>query len=241
MRLDGFLSAAGFTRRQAKAAVADGRVSVDGVFAKDPGLRLSGNERVALDGALVKDAKDLHLMMYKPEGYVTAREDARAPAVMELIPESLRKRGLGPVGRLDKDVTGLLLLTSDGQLAHRLISPKRRVEKRYRATVEGRLTGGDIQRMREGIELRDFVCLPANLDILSAENGFSCAELSIFEGKYHQVKRMFSAIGHPVTVLHRLSIGGVSLDPALAPGGFRPLTREEERRLYTLTGLSEEL
>jgi 16S rRNA pseudouridine516 synthase len=235
MRLDGFLKEAGLTRKRAKAAVAAGRVTVNGVSARDPGMKLSGAARVTVDGARVAAPGHKHIMLYKPAGYVTAREDARSRAAADLLPEALKR--LGPVGRLDKDATGLLILTSDGELAHRLITPGRGIEKRYRATVEGPLSDGDVQRMAAGIALKDFTCLPARLTILSE----STAEVVVLEGKYHQVKRMFAALGHPVTALKRLSIGGVALDAALAPGEYRLLTDDETARLYALCGLSEDV
>jgi len=238
--LDGFLAAGDLvTRKQAKAAVRDGRVTVDGVVAADPGLHLTGGERVALDGSWIAPPGEVHVMMNKPAGCVTARSDSRDRAVMDILPASLRDRA-GPVGRLDKDATGLLLFTGDGQLAHRLISPKYRVEKRYLVEAEGRLTADDARAMAGGIPLKDFTCLPAALEILDAQDDISRAEIVIYEGKYHQVKRMFRALGHPVRTLHRLSIGGVCLDPALEPGAYRELTAVEAARLYGLTGLEKE-
>ena len=172
----------------------------------------------------------MHLMLHKPAGLLTATTDARQKTVMDLLPEELKRRALGPVGRLDKDVTGLLLLTDDGQLAHRLISPKWTVEKVYLARVEGALDASDIQAFQAGIALSDFTARPARLEILEPDLG----RLTITEGKFHQVKRMFAARGKPVLRLHRESVGGVSLDSALECGKFRPLTAEEEGALYAL-------
>jgi 16S rRNA pseudouridine516 synthase len=169
---------------------------------------------------------------------VTAREDAHFSTVFDLLPPSFRTPELSAVGRLDRDVTGLLLMTEDGQLAHRLISPRFEVQKVYLARVEGRLTGADVPRMSQGLELSDFTARPAHLEILEASDDFSMALLTVHEGKFHQVKRMFAAIHHPVETLHRQSVGGVALDPALPPGGYRKLMPEEIAHLYALTEMS---
>ena len=145
--------------------------------------------------------RHMHLMLHKPAGLLTATTDARQKTVMDLLPEELKRRALGPVGRLDKDVTGLLLLTDDGQLAHRLISPKWTVEKVYLARVEGALDASDIQAFQAGIALSDFTARPARLEILEPDLG----RLTLTEGKFHQVKRMFAARGKPVLRLHRES------------------------------------
>lgn len=231
MRLDKFLSAQGLTRKQARAAIASGQVSVNGEVQGDPGFILDPiSARVLFQGRALGYQRHMHLMLHKPAGLLTATTDARQKTVMDLLPEELKRRALGPVGRLDKDVTGLLLLTDDGQLAHRLISPKWTVEKVYLARVEGALDAADIQAFQAGIALSDFTARPARLEILEPDLG----RLTITEGKFHQVKRMFAARGKPVLRLHRESVGGVSLDPALECGKFRPLTAEEEGALYAL-------
>lgn len=231
MRLDKFLSAQGLSRKQARAAIASGQVSVNGEVQGDPGFILDPiSARVLFQGRALGYQRHMHLMLHKPAGLLTAATDARQKTVMDLLPEELRRRALGPVGRLDKDVTGLLLLTDDGQLAHRLISPKWTVEKVYLARVEGALDAADIQAFQAGIALSDFTARPARLEILEPDLG----RLTITEGKFHQVKRMFAARGKPVLRLHRESVGGVSLDPALECGKFRPLTAEEEIALYAL-------
>ena len=231
MRLDKFLSAQGLSRKQARAAIASGQVSVNGEVQGDPGFILDPiSARVLFQGRALGYQRHMHLMLHKPAGLLTAATDARQKTVMDLLPEELKRRALGPVGRLDKDVTGLLLLTDDGQLAHRLISPKWTVEKVYLARVEGALDAADIQAFQAGIALSDFTARPARLEILEPDLG----RLTITEGKFHQVKRMFAARGKPVLRLHRESVGGVSLDPALECGKFRPLTAEEEGALYAL-------
>lgn len=231
MRLDKFLSAQGLSRKQARAAIASGQVSVNGEVQGDPGFILDPiSAQVLFQGRALGYQRHMHLMLHKPAGLLTATTDARQKTVMDLLPEELKRRALGPVGRLDKDVTGLLLLTDDGQLAHRLISPKWTVEKVYLARVEGALDAADIQAFQAGIALSDFTARPARLEILEPDLG----RLTITEGKFHQVKRMFAARGKPVLRLHRESVGGVSLDSALECGKFRPLTAEEEGALYAL-------
>ena len=178
-------------------------------------------------------------MLNKPAGCLTATEDGRGATVMDLLPEPLRKRGLGPVGRLDKDVTGLILLTTDGQLAHRLISPRWKMDKKYLATVEGRLDEACVRRFLEGVPLKDFTCEPAGLRILHAGDEESLCEVTVHEGKYHQVKRMLAACGHPVIALSRRSIAGIELDKSLGEGEWRYLTEEERASLYRLTELEE--
>ena len=231
MRLDKFLSAQGLSRKQARAAIASGQVSVNGEVQGDPGFILDPiSAQVLFQGRALGYRRHMHLMLHKPAGLLTATTDARQKTVMDLLPEELKRRALGPVGRLDKDVTGLLLLTDDGQLAHRLISPKWTVEKVYLARVEGALDAADIQAFQAGIALSDFTARPARLEILEPDLG----RLTLTEGKFHQVKRMFAARGKPVLRLHRESVGGMSLDPALECGKFRPLTAEEEIALYAL-------
>ncbi len=231
MRLDKFLSAQGLSRKQARAAIASGQVLVNGEVQGDPGFILEPiSAQVLFQGRALGYRRHMHLMLHKPAGLLTATTDAHQKTVMDLLPEELKRRALGPVGRLDKDVTGLLLLTDDGQLAHRLISPKWTVEKVYLARVEGALDASDIQAFQAGIALSDFTARPARLEILEPDLG----RLTITEGKFHQVKRMFAARGKPVLRLHRESVGGVSLDPALECGKFRPLTAEEEIALYAL-------
>lgn len=231
MRLDKYLSDTGMGRAQARALIGQGRVQVDGQVARNPGQALGSQARVAVDGRLVDAPGHLHLMMHKPAGVVTAREDGRFQTVFDLLPAQYRRRGLCAVGRLDRDTTGLLLLTTDGQLAHRLISPRFTVEKSYLARVEGTLTGEHILRMAQGVALKDFTARPAALTILAPNLG----RLTVTEGKYHQVKRMFAALGCPVIQLHRESVGPVMLDGDLAPGQVRPLTPAEVQALCQIT------
>ena len=239
MRLDRAAAMAGLTRSEAKKAVIAGRVTVDGAVVRDPAAQADPS-RVQVDGAAVRSPGEIYIMLNKPAGVITATEDGRLPTVVDLIPPELRRRGPGPVGRLDRDVTGLVLLTTDGQLAHRLISPKWKAEKRYRSRCEGRLTEADAEAFAAGIPLSDFTARPAKLEILEAGDGFSLADVTLTEGKFHQVKRMFAAVGHPLAALCRLQIGPLTLDEALAPGEWRMLTDEDIKALKTQCKMSEE-
>lgn len=236
MRLDKLLSMQGMTRAQAKRTIASGRIFANGAIVRDAGRHIDP-QNVFLDGQPLMAPEKTHLMLNKPAGVVTAASDARFETVFDLLPAELRKKDLCAVGRLDRDVTGLLLFTTDGQLAHRLISPKWTVEKVYRAVVEGLPDGDDAEKFRAGLALSDFVARGADLRVLSPGNGTSLVELTVTEGKFHQVKRMFAAVGHPVLSLTRVSVGGVSVDPALAPGQCRSLNSAEIDRLYALVSL----
>ena len=241
MRLDKYLSLLGYTRKQAKALCKEGRVQLDTDVVRDASIHVPDGADILLDGAPITAERHLHLMVHKPEGVLTATKDARGNAtVLDLIPEEKRRAELGPIGRLDRDVSGLVLLTTDGQLAHRLISPKWSIDKRYVATVEGKLTEADVCRMAEGVPLKDFTALPATLTILRADANESEAELIVTEGKYHQVKRMFGALSHPIVRLMRASIGGIELDAALSPGDWRQLTKDELDHLYQRVSLDRE-
>jgi len=235
MRLDRAVTLAGLTRSEARKAISAGRVQVDGVAVRDAGMQVRP-EQVRLDGAGPLETGELYIMVNKPAGVVTATEDRSLPTVLGLLPEPLRRRGPGPVGRLDRDVTGLVLLTTDGQLAHRLISPKWKAEKVYRASCEGRLTEVEILAFAGGVALSDFTARPAQMTVLEAGEAESLADVTLTEGKFHQVKRMFAAVGHPLIALRRLRIGCVTLDPALDPGQWRHLTEDEAEGLREMCG-----
>jgi len=226
VRLDKAVALTGLTRSEARRAIASGRVRVDGQPVRDGAMQVEP-EQVRVDGAAPVEARALYIMVHKPAGVLTATEDRRLPTVLDLLPPPLRRRGLGPVGRLDRDVTGLVLLTTDGQLAHRLISPKWKAEKLYRARCEGRLTQAEVEAFAGGLALSDFTAKPARLILLETGDDGSTADVTLTEGKFHQVKRMFAAVGHPLTALERLRIGPLVLDPVLEPGAWRHLTGDE--------------
>ena len=218
MRLDKLLADLGLaSRRELKELIRSGRVQVDGQVCKKPEQKVDpAAQTLTLDGEPLCYRRNRTFMMNKPAGVVTATEDRSERTVLDLLPEEYRRLGLFPVGRLDKDTEGLLLLTNDGEFAHRVISPKFCVEKRYYARVEGKPDGSDVLAFRAGLTLGDgTVCQPAALEIL----GESECLVTVTEGKYHQVRRMLASRGKPVRELRRLSEGGLSLDENLGPGG----------------------
>lgn len=230
-RLDKLIADSGrASRREAKALIKACRVTVNGALPR------SGEEKfdpetdtVCIDGEPISCAQLRYILMNKPGGVLSATEDASQKTVIGLLPERLRRLGLFPVGRLDKDTTGLLLLTNDGGFAHRVISPKHRVPKRYRAAVDGVLDEADIAAFERGIVLADGLeCLPARLEIVRPSVGI----VTVYEGKYHQVKRMLASRGKHVTALHRLSVGALELPEGLAPGQYAELTAAEAARVY---------
>ena len=226
-RLDKLLSGTGrWSRREVKLLVKQGRVLADGRPAPSADAKYDPETvRLTVDGETLRLRAHTWVMMNKPAGVLSATEDGRGRTVLDLLPPELQKLELFPVGRLDKDTEGLLLLTDDGQTAHRLLSPKYHVDKVYFARVEGQVDGEDCRAFEQGMTLGDgTVCRPAGLDPLPAEHG--CL-VTLREGRFHQVKRMLAARGKPVVYLKRLSMGKLPLDPALDPGQFRLLTQAE--------------
>ena len=230
MRLDKYLSDMGAgTRSELKKEIRKGGVSVDGEIVKDPGYSVDASSHVVFRGAVIAYDEFEYYMLNKPEGVISASEDGIEATVVDLIDEPKRK-DLFPVGRLDRDTEGLLLITNDGALAHRLLSPKHHVDKTYFVVVSGILNDSDVELFEQGLVLSDGLeCLPADLKILSVsdEEYTSEAEITIREGKFHQVKRMFSSVGAEVLYLKRLSMGPLTLDPELRPGEYRRLSKDE--------------
>lgn len=225
-RLDKIISSTGrWSRREVKELVRCGRVTVNGSCPKSAEEKAERErDDIRVDGESLSTSKYIYLMLNKPAGLVSATDDPREQTVLTLLPDHLRKIGLFPAGRLDKDTVGLLLLTNDGELAHRLLAPKSHVDKVYRVKVDGVLSEGDVTAFREGVTLADgYTCLPAGLERL----GESEALVTLREGKYHQIKRMCAARGKPVVYLQRLRFGSLTLDKALAEGEWRALTAEE--------------
>ena len=213
--------------------VKEGRVLVDGLPAASAEQKVDpAVSRVRADGEELNLGGFTYVMLHKPQGVLSATEDARQKTVLDLLSPELRRKKLFPVGRLDKDSEGLLLLTDDGDLAHRLLSPKKHVDKVYRAEVDGRVDGGDVAALAGGMVLADGLeCLPAKLEPLG--DGSRCL-VTLREGKYHQVKRMLAARGKPVLSLHRQSMGPLALDSGLAPGEWRFLTARERAELQMI-------
>ena len=235
-RLDKLLAGTGkWSRREVKALVRQGLVRVDGRLAASAEDKLDPAAAiVTVAGETVALHRFTYVLLHKPAGVLTATEDRKQPTVLDLLPPELRRIGLAPVGRLDKDTEGLLLLTNDGELAHRLLSPKYHVDKRYLARVDGELSAADAEAFARGMTLGDGLeCLPAGLELLP---GHACI-VTLREGKFHQVKRMLAARGAPVLYLKRLSMGPLTLDDSLAAGAYRLLRAEEISALYRVCGL----
>lgn len=226
-RLDKFLAAQGKgTRKEVGRLIRSGAVDVDGVPVRDPAAKVDpSRQTVAVGGNPILWQEHLYIMMNKPAGVLSATEDRRQKTVLDLLPEDLRRRGLFPAGRLDKDTTGLLLITDDGDLAHRMLSPKKHVYKLYQARLDAPVTPEDVRAFEEGVRWEEEVYAPARL--WAGEGDSFVAFAQVHEGRFHQVKRMFQARGKTVLSLKRLKIGGLSLDSTLQEGECRLLAPEE--------------
>lgn len=235
MRLDKCLGEMGCgTRSELKKKISKGLVMIDGIVVKKPETKVDPEKQeILFEGRKINFAAFEYYMLYKPDGVVSATEDSRDKTVIDLIIDK-RRNDLFPVGRLDKDTVGLLLITNDGALSHRLLSPAHHVDKVYEARVQGIVDEDDVNAFAEGIDIGDEKpCLPANLHILDVnlQTGESYIELTIQEGRFHQVKRMFQARGKEVTFLKRTQMGSLRLDENLQPGEYRCLTDEELKEL----------
>jgi len=232
VRLDKFMADQGIaSRKELREFIRSGRVQINGECVRKPEAKVDpAQDQVLFDGKALGAEKKRYFVLDKPEGVVTATEDAEQQTVLDLLPSELRRLGLFPVGRLDKDTSGLLLLTNDGDFAHRVISPKSAVEKRYYARVDGQVDPEDVEAFRNGVVLRDGTrCLPAKLE----SDGPGACYVTVVEGKYHQVKRMLASRGKPVQSLRRLSIGSVSLDASMKPGEWKELAKEDLCRVFS--------
>ena len=232
MRLDKFLShATEYSRAQVKKLIRDKRIRINGEIARQADRYISGHDQVCLDEQPVTLTGPVYLMLHKPAGYVCANTDSENPTVLDLIESP--PADLSVAGRLDKDTTGLVLLSNDGQWVHRVISPRSECIKVYHATLDAPLTDEIVQAFALGVQLKneDKPTLPARVSALT-DNVVSVA---VAEGRYHQVRRMFAACGRHVQALHRVSIGSIELDPALAPGDSRALSTEEINSLLVNT------
>lgn len=231
VRLDKIITDTGLcSRRSAKEQIKAGHVSVNGRVVTDAAEKFDPETvRISLDGEEIDSSEHIYVMLHKPAGLLSATKDPRKPTVLDLMPMEWCRRGLFPVGRLDKDTTGFLILTDDGDFAHRVISPKSRIPKLYEAEVDGTASEEDERAFAEGIVLADGTqCLPARLERL----GSGLVYVEVYEGKYHQVKRMLASRRLPVTALRRLRIGDLPLDESLQPGEYRLLTNDELNRIY---------
>ena len=238
IRLDKYLSdAAGLTRSEAGRAIRSGTVTVNGSVVRKPEQKFDENTvSVTLNDSPCRYSRFRYYLLDKPTGLITASRDSRQETVLDLFPPEIRKLNIAPVGRLDKDTSGLLLLTNDGEFAHRVISPKYAVPKVYHATVEQRLEPKDPERFQNGLILADGTkCLPAGLEILGE---YDCL-VTVQEGKYHQVRRMLAAVGKPVLTLRRLSVGPLQVEPGPGNGRYRELTDEELCIMFKMLGMEK--
>ena len=240
VRLDRWLATLGVgSRSEVKTWIRSGEVAVQGRIIRDSALSFdTEKDTLTLRGKPLDGRVMRHVMMHKPAGVLTAARDPKQPTVMDLLPEVYRRIGCMPVGRLDKDTTGILIFTCDGEMNHRLLSPGRHVDKVYRALTEGKLGPDAAELFASGMDLGDFTAQPAKLEILRAGEESSLAEVTVAEGKFHQVKRMFSAAGHEVLELHRRVFGPLELDPALREGEWRELTAAELAALRQAAGMN---
>ena len=234
MRIDKCLADCGLgTRSEVKSLLKAKRITVNGKVVTNGKVQVNPEtDEILFDGEKIQYEEFVYIMMNKPKGVVSATEDNLHKTVLDLIDPLYLKKGVFPVGRLDIDTHGLLLLTNDGELAHRLLSPKKHVTKIYQARVEGVMTLEDAAAFERGIVLSDGTeCMPARLDILSTTQDESVVQIHLKEGKFHQVKRMVKACGKNVVDLQRLTMGTLKLDERLALGESRPLTEEELQSL----------
>ena len=231
MRLDKYLVACAVgSRTEVKNFLKAGRVTVNGKKEKSAKLQINEDtDEICFDGQKIDYEEFVYYMMNKPQGVISATEDPKHKTVLDLLDDYARAKEVFPVGRLDIDTHGLLLLTNDGQLAHALLSPKRHVDKTYLAQVDGIMTDEDIETFAQGISLKEFTCQPAKLELLSIdrEKDESLVRVTIAEGKFHQVKRMVAYCGKEVVNLQRLTMGTLTLDEDLKRGEWRRLTKEE--------------
>lgn len=231
MRIDKFLSEMGLaTRSEARSACKSGQLLIDGIPIKDSAAHIDPDKQlVTFRGRVVNYRKYTYVMLNKPEGYVSATEDSKLPVVTELLNKELRKMELFPVGRLDRDTTGLMILTNNGQLAHRVLSPKHHVKKVYRFTSAEPMCDGVEERFRDGVTLADgYECKSAEIALDEDRMG---GYITLTEGKYHQIKRMVASTDNRVVTLERVSFAGIPLDISLKRGEYRLLTDSEIKLL----------
>ena len=228
-RLDKILASQGtLSRRVVKEIIKKGRVTLNGTVVRDSAVKVDLNtDNVAIDGEQISLKKHVYIMMNKPQGVISASDSEDDKTVVDLVPDQLFRKGLFPAGRLDKDTTGFVLITDDGDFAHKILSPKNHIFKTYLARLEHELNADDIKMLEKGITLADGTTLKeAKVEVIENTNT-PLIKIMICEGKYHQVKRMFAATGNKVVELHRSKMGELDLDPDLKPGECREITAEE--------------
>lgn len=224
-RIDKIIASQGrYSRKEVKMLIARGRVSVDGVSVSSASEKADASKQeFAIDGVPLKFKKNIYLILNKPQGYVSATEDREHPTVLELVPEEFKGRELFPAGRLDKNTTGMMIITDDGVLAHNILAPKKHIPKVYMAELDIPVTDGMREGFERGIRLSDGECKSAEL----VRMGECSAQVTLHEGRYHQIKRMFGCFGAEVVRLKRIAMGGLSLPDELAEGECRELTPKE--------------
>ncbi|MBE6638133.1 MAG: rRNA pseudouridine synthase [Ruminococcaceae bacterium] len=229
MRLDKFITSAGLlSRKEAGDAAKKGRITVNGVVVTNAACHIDEEQdNILLDGVPVLYRRFTYIMLNKPAGYVSATEAPGDVTVIQLLPPELQKIGLFPCGRLDKNTLGLMILTNNGPLAHRLLAPKTHCEKVYRFESRFPLSEKDCEILEQGVDLGDFVTAPCKITMESAQRGY----IVLTEGKYHQIKRMLEAVHNKITYLERVSFADIVLDPALERGKWRYLTKEEQIKI----------
>ena len=232
MRIDKFLANSGTgTRKEVREFLKQKRVKVNGVLETEAKTHVDEeNDIVTFDGERVEYKEFLYIMLNKPQDVISATDDERHRTVLDLLPEPLTKVGLFPVGRLDKDTEGLLVLTNDGKMAHELLTPKKHVPKRYYVELKKALSKDEAKILENGVELETFTTKPAKVEFITEDKVF----IIISEGKYHQVKRMFKCVGNRVLFLKRTGMGNLGLDESLNPGEYRELTADELELLQSL-------
>lgn len=218
-----------YSRKDVKRLMKEGRITVNQKAITSPEEKIDPEtDEIRLDGVVLTYEKYTYIMLHKPSGVLSATEDSRQETVLDLLPKELQKRNLFPVGRLDRDTEGLLLLTNDGDLAHRLLSPKKHVDKVYYVELDGPVGEKEVAEFAQGISIGEYRCMPAELALTDIpEHVF----VTLHEGKFHQIKRMFYSCGRTVLYLKRVSMGNLTLDPALSKGAYRFLTGEEVLKL----------
>lgn len=232
-RIDKILASQGtLSRKDVKEMMKKGRVTVNGVIVKDSGFKIDAQkDKITIDGEKLSLKKHIYIMLNKPQGVVSASTSDEDETVVDLVPDELYRKGLFPAGRLDKDTTGFVLITDDGDFAHKILSPKNHIFKTYLARLEHKLTENDIKMLEDGITLGDGTTLKeAKVDVVE-DSDSPLVQIMICEGKYHQVKRMFAAAGNKVVALHRSKMGELMLDESLKPGECREITADELEKI----------
>jgi len=232
MRFDKLISdAVGISRKDSRALIKRGECAADGIIITDPSASVSEDKKITVSGREYLYQKYIYLMMNKPSGVVSASTDKHQKTVLDLLEEKYKRYDLFPAGRLDIDTEGFLLITNDGQTAHNLLSPSKKVPKSYLARLEAPLSESDAEKIRRGVDIGGYVTKPAELEARGEKEWV----ITISEGKFHQVKKMFESVSNRVTYLKRITFASLSLDPALAAGEYRPLTSEETETITHLT------